>query len=208
MRCGGQLLPKNPGELPDKAHLLELLRPLTSVGTATVTTKSLSFIEAARHFAGDGDKQRVYFKAKSDYAVEPLNSQGIDALLAALRSITEPVTAFFEAYGGAINRVASDATAFPHRGTTQYCLQYFAQWTSSSSTSRRVKAIGDLYTAMRPHFPGFSYVNYIDLDLENWPVAYYKENLTRLSIVKMKYDPANVFKFAQSIPLPEIRQLG
>ena len=208
VRCGGQLLPKNPGELPDKAHLLELLGPLTSDGTATVTTKSLSFIEAARHFAGDGDKQRVYFKAKSDYAVEPLNSQGIDTLLAALRSITEPVTAIFEAYGGAINRVAPDATAFPHRGTTQYCLQYFAQWTSSSSTSRRVKAIGNLYTAMRPHFPGFSYVNYIDLDLENWPVAYYKENLARLSIVKMKYDPANVFKFAQSIPLPAIRQLG
>lgn len=208
VRCGGQLLPKNPGELPDKAHLLELLRPLTSVGTSTVTTQSVSFIEAARHFAGDGDKQRVYFKAKSDYAVEPLNSQGIGALLAALKRNTEPVTAIFEAYGGAINRVASDATAFPHRGTTQYCLQYFAQWTSSSSTSRRVKAIRDLYTAMRPHFPGFSYVNYIDLDLENWPVAYYKGNLPRLSIVKVKYDPANVFRFAQSIPLPEIRPAG
>jgi hypothetical protein len=208
VRCGGQLLPKNPGELPDTAHLVELLRPLTSVGTPTVTTRSLSFIEAARHFAGDGDKQRVHFKAKSDYAVEPLNSQGIDALLAALKRSTEPVTAIFEAYGGAINRVASDATAFPHRGTTQYCLQYFAQWASSSSTSRRVKAIEDLYTAMRPNFPGFSYVNYIDLDLENWPVAYYKENLARLSEVKLKYDPANVFKFAQSIPLPEIRPVG
>jgi hypothetical protein len=89
--------------------------PLTSVGTSTVPTQSLSFIEAARHFAGDGDKQRVYFKAKSDYAVEPLNSQAIDALLAALKRNTEPVTVIFEAYGGAINRVASDATAFPHR---------------------------------------------------------------------------------------------
>jgi hypothetical protein len=84
----------------------------------------------------------------------------------------------------------------------------FAQWTLSSLTSRRVKAIGDLFKAMRPHFPGFSYVNYIDLDLENWPVAYYKENLARLSTVKVKYDPENVFRFAQRIPLPEIRQVG
>ena len=35
----------------------------------------------------------IYFKAKSDYAVEALNSQGIDALLAALKRNTEPVTA-------------------------------------------------------------------------------------------------------------------
>jgi len=38
---------------------------------------------------------------------------------------------------------------------------------------------------MRPHFPGFSYVNYIDLDLENWPVAYYKGNLPRMLVLML-----------------------
>jgi FAD/FMN-containing dehydrogenase len=132
-----------------------------------------------------------------------LTSEGIAALLAALKGTTEPVTAIFEAYGGAINRIAPTATAFPHRSSTRYCLQYFSQWTSSSLTTRRVRAISNLYAAMRPYFPGFSYANYIDLDLANWAEAYYKENLGQLRLIKKKYDPDNLFRFAQSIPLPQ-----
>ncbi|MBV8898835.1 MAG: FAD-binding oxidoreductase [Verrucomicrobia bacterium] len=208
VRCGGQFLPKNAGEIPEEAQLLNLLRPLTSIGAPTVTTKSLSFIEAVRYFAGDGDKTRVYFKAKSDYAVEPLTGQGIAALLAALNRSAAPVTAIFEAYGGAINRIPASATSFPHRGTTQYCLQYFAQWTSNARSALTVKAIRELYASMRPYFPGFSYVNYTDLDLPNWAEAYYKENLAQLSRVKEKYDPENIFRFAQSIPPPNPRPQG
>jgi hypothetical protein len=137
-----------------------------------------------------------------------LNSQGIAALVAALNRSPEPVTAIFEAYGGAINRIAANATAFPHRDTTRYCLQYFAQWTSSTLSARTIKAIQDLYGSMRPYFPGFSYVNYTDLDLPNWAEAYYKGNLARLSQVKEKYDPENLFHFAQGIPLPNARPQG
>ena len=140
-------------------------------------------------------------KGKSDYATEELTTEGIAALLAALNRTTEPVSAIFEAYGGAINRIAPNATAFPHRGATRYCLQYYAQWTSTSLSPVKIKAVRKVYAAMRLHFPGYSYVNYIDLDLADWASSYYKENLARLSAVKKQYDPNNVFKFAQSIPL-------
>jgi hypothetical protein len=96
------VLPKNAVETPNSSELLNA----APIGSSTVTTKSLSFIEACRYFAGDGDKQRVCFKAKSDYAVGELTSEGIAALLAALKGTTEPVTAIFEGYGGAINRIA------------------------------------------------------------------------------------------------------
>ena len=55
---------------------------------------------------------------------------------------------------------------------------------------------------MRPHLPGASYVNYCDLDLPDYPDAYWGDNLARLMAIKQQYDPQNLFRHAQSVPLP------
>lgn len=46
-----------------------------------------------------------------------------------------------------------------------------------------------------------SYVNFPNRDLPNWASAYYGSNLQRLSQVKTKCDPGNLFSSPQSIPL-------
>ncbi len=68
----------------------------------------------------NGLLERSTFQAKSDFFTRPLPRQGIEHLVNAItRSQTSPVLGEggigVDAFGGAINRVAADATAFVHR---------------------------------------------------------------------------------------------
>jgi hypothetical protein len=202
--CNGLYLPRNASETPSVDDLRTVLHPLLSLGNPNFTPKEIAYLDAVKSLAGDGDPNRVYFKAKSDYSVEPWSDEAIQTFISALRGAASPIATIFEAYGGSINSIGETETAFPHRGSTLFCLQYYLQWSSSSSTNRNVAAVRALYDAMRPYLPGYSYVNYLDADLLDYARSYYKGNLPRLQMVKQQYDPDNFFQFAQSIPLATV----
>jgi FAD/FMN-containing dehydrogenase len=101
-----------------------------------------------------------------------------------------------DAYGGALNRVAPTATAFVHRSELA-SIQYFAAGSAASARGW----VDGARKALAPAVSGQAYVNYIDPHLANWQAAYYGSNLPRLRTVKRKYDPHNLFHFAQSIRL-------
>jgi hypothetical protein len=107
----------------------------------------------------------------------------------------------FDAYGGAINQLDSDQTAFVHRDKFAG-IQATYSWSIYTPTS--VVAAGEewltwLGTNVFNPQTG-AYQNYIDPTLSDWQSAYYGSNLNRLVKVKAKYDSHNVFSFAQSIP--------
>jgi FAD/FMN-containing dehydrogenase len=54
---------------------------------------------------------------------------------------------------------------------------------------------------MRPFTSDECFQNFIDGAETNYLRAYYGENLERLVEVKRHYDPENLFRFQQSIPL-------
>ena len=194
-----------------QAQLQNLVQPLLAVPGARLSSKTRPYIEAVQLWAGCKGtaadcRERWTFKAKSDYANRPLSAAGIDTLIAGIeRRQADPKLArgsvLLDSYGGAIGRVPKTATAFVHRDAL-FSLQYLAFWGESdpaSTASANLDWIRGFYAQMRPSVSGFAYQNYIDPDLKSWPTAYYGSNYARLRRVKRKYDPKNVFRFAQSI---------
>jgi FAD/FMN-containing dehydrogenase len=181
-----------------KAALASLGPPATKLTTGTAT-----WLDLVRRWAGclghtlpecaaPGTQE---FVGASDY----LAKVPAGAKLAAFRSVVEARGAssgalLIDAYGGALNRVAAAATAFPHRNQLA-SIQYFAAGNYASARAW----ISASRTALAPAVSGQAYVNYIDPQLANSQQAYYGPNLPRLRTVKKRYDPHNLFHFAQSI---------
>lgn len=196
LRCIGQSV-GSESELRTELHpLLAMNQP-----SSPLTILSLGFIDAVKHFAGPLDYESVYMKAKSDYVLTPLGPDAIAAMMAATAAVSG-VALLCDGYGGKIADVAAADTAFPRRAGTQFCIQYYSSWTRAADTAAHVANVAKVYAAMRPFMPGASYVNYCDLDLPDYAEAYWGDNLPRLMAVKAQYDPDNLFRHAQSVPLP------
>jgi FAD/FMN-containing dehydrogenase len=166
--------------------------------------------QTACHLAGKspgGTLPRTVAVAKSDILNGPLGDAGVQAVLAGIEERQQqggPGAVAYDSWGGAINRVPANATAFVHRkalASAQYDAT-FSEGVAPSTVEQARSWLNSWYATLRPFVSGEAYQNYIDPSLANWQQAYYGANLPRLKRVKKKWDPDNVFHFAQSIPLP------
>jgi len=203
-------------------QLRALVQPLADAGAPTrFTVTARTYMDAVQMWAGcggdtiaechlppQGHLGRSTFKGKSGYVNrgKPLSARGIDTLVRGIesRQSAGPGSGIvlLDSYGGAINRVAKGATAFVHRDAL-FSIQYLAYWSPTDPATvaaANLRWLRTLRGSLRPFVSPFAYQNYIDPELQNWRQAYYGTNLQRLVTVKRRYDPNNVFRFAQSIP--------
>lgn len=153
-----------------------------------------------------GQVARDTSAVKSAYYTTALPSQAINNLISAIARRQSASNLGdggigMDSYGGAINRVAVDATAFAHRNAL-FSSQFSASWRASDPASvvaANRDWLNQTWQSMSPYASGAAYQNYVDPDLTNWQQAYYGPNLPRLQRIKATYDPNNFFHFAQSI---------
>jgi hypothetical protein len=191
LRCGGQSIGTSQ----------ELRRELRFLSSAPPVQRK--YLDAITYFAGGQDGWNYPsspMKGKSDYATSPLTDAGLATLMNEVNTSTA-IYVVCDSYGGAIADIAPGATAFARRTGTLYCLQYGSIWIDPSDTPQRLSEMRSCYAAMRPYVSGAAYVNYCDLDLTDWQNAYWGQNLTRLKQIKSAFDPDNVFRHAQCVPL-------
>jgi FAD/FMN-containing dehydrogenase len=198
LRCIGQ----STGSESDLEQELDALLSIEDPNTEpSIVTRT--FFDAVDHFTGGWDYETIFHKGKSDFVVNGLSDAGISTLMTQLvHAAPSRVIVICDAYSGAIADVAAADTAFPQRSPSTFCMQYYSQWGGPGDTADRVQLSRDVYAAMRPFVSGACYVNYCDTDIADFATAYWGANLARLRQVKAQYDPANLFRHAQSVPLP------
>lgn len=195
------------------AELTEMLRPLVETGTPTsLEVKTMPLIEAVEYFGGlkpnawhwtahwHGDHTK--FKNTSAYAYQPFGDDAVRALVRSLETAPNAnALVQLDAYGptSAVNQVPRDATAFYHRAGVLWNMQFQAYWTDDADQEDNIRWVEAFRRAMLPFTRG-AYVNYCDIDIEDWQEAYYGDNFARLVRVKTAWDPGNVFRYPQSIP--------
>ena len=147
------------------------------------------------------------FVAKSSYVGGSLPQATVSGIVSALSNLPTSLPeagggVVFDGYGGQINQIGTQETAFVHRSAiacAQYSITYPSARPSPDATAAAWAWLDNLQHLFAPMTQG-SYQNYIDPTLSDWQEAYYGANLARLRQVKQKYDPDRVFRFAQSIP--------
>ena len=203
--------------------LTPVLNHLTSaVPPVSTSTSTLPYLDVAKLYAGcaghtadecslkihGGTLPRQASLAKSDFFDHRISTADVDAMLGRIEARSAPALkgssggVIFDSWGGQIAQLGDHATAFPHR-QARFLAQEFVTFSSvpddATLTANRTW-LTSLWRSLRGSASGAAYVNYIDPDLKGWKQAYYGANLDRLVRVKHRYDPNDVFRFAQSVP--------
>ena len=144
--------------------------------------------------------------ARSEFFARPLPAEAVGALLEAFgegRTAGESRELDFMPWGGAYNRRPADAAAFVHRDQLfqlKHAVVVAAGAPLASQAAAR-RAATRSWASVHPWGSGRVFQNFADPDLEDWAAAYYGPNYHRLVRVKARYDPSNLFRFQQSLPL-------
>src|SRR5207249_2396064 len=104
------------------------------------------------HLSPRGMLGRETFKGASDYVSQPLGQRAVATLVNRIELLQETLgrgSVLLDAYGGAVNRVPTDATAFVHRNPLFSC-QYVASWNAGNRPGPHLNWIRKTRASMRP----------------------------------------------------------
>jgi FAD/FMN-containing dehydrogenase len=133
----------------------------------------------------------AFFSELSDAAVEVLTNAFAHApsTLCAL---------VIEDFHGAVTRVPTTATAYPHR-EPGFNLFVIAQWIDPAQTETGIAWARETFDALAPYMADRSYTNYLSADDYDRVRHAYGANYGRLVELKRRYDPDNVFRLNLNI---------
>jgi FAD/FMN-containing dehydrogenase len=179
-----------------------LVAPFRKLGSPLLdSVRPLPYAELQTTFDATNPPGRWYYKTGYLDGDRMEGDRFVEALLAQcdFPSPSPLSRIFIEHLGGAMGRVAPEATAFVHR-RAPYDLIVIAGGFRPEDTEKNVAWARATSAAMGPFMSGGAYVNYLDADAGADAVrAAYGPAYERLITLKEKYDPQNIFRLNQNI---------
>lgn len=188
--------------LGSKSEALRQLAPILGVGTPTQKTiEYLPYTQVTKFMLAPDPvlTQRFSNQFSSGFGRRPFPEKAFKAMREFLEKAEggTPAGFYFLNWGGAVSRVAPQATAFYWR-KADYYVEWNSSWVKPSHAARNIALTRSTRKKLEPYIVG-SYINVPDQGITCSGPVYYGKNYARLRKVKAKYDPQNVFNNPQSI---------
>jgi FAD/FMN-containing dehydrogenase len=139
---------------------------------------------------------RNYWKSH-DFA--QITDAAVKVILDYAGRLPSPECEIFVAHvGGAMSRIAKDATAYPYRDA-HFILNVHTRWRDPAQDKACVQWARSFFNETAAHATGGVYVNFMPEDETDRVKSAYGLNFDRLAALKAKYDPENLFRLNQNI---------
>jgi FAD/FMN-containing dehydrogenase len=194
----------NPGALiisgvysGDHADADKFLAPIAKFGTPLANTIGPKDYVALQASGDNTDPRQGGDYLKSGFATEISDAQ-IDAIVDGFEAHPDRSTIFFYGQsGGAINRVAENATAFPNRNAVANPT-VVVSWGGGVDPEPHIRYIRSYWPTIEKYMDGF-YTNTGDYETQAKTDSNYRGNYDRLVKLKDRYDPGNLFRLNANI---------
>jgi FAD/FMN-containing dehydrogenase len=183
----------------DPAAGQQVLAPFRTIGSPIVElVRPMPYVALQSMLDGGAPHGRHYYwKA---HRLPRLSEPVIDVIVGRIETITSPFSQIGGwAVGGAVSRVDPDATAVAHRDVG-FEINIPAAWMPTDpNPERHVSWVRQGWEALRPYSAGV-YANFLSDEGASGLEAAYGGRLARLTALKDRYDPANIFRLNANIP--------
>ena len=174
------------------------LAPIRRLGTPLVdSVRAMDYVALQR--SGDTDDPRARAAYLKSGFLPDLPADLVSAVVDGFEG--DPGRTTIVAYqqgGGAINRVANDATAFTHRDAAGNLL-VITNWAFGDDPTEHVAWTRRYWASLEPFSQGF-YTNDMGPDLTAATInRNYRENYPRLVRIKNVYDPGHLFHLNDNV---------
>jgi hypothetical protein len=139
-------------------------------------------------------KSIMIFEAVSDYCIT-LFINAINKLLIDSKNLNFQLN--FSQLGGEVEN--GNSCYFPKKAII--VLSIFINWSVNLLDGYSINFVTNIYNEVKKYTSPYCFPNFIDYDIQDYMNSYYGDNSNKLIEIKKKYDPNNIFKYKQSIPI-------